>query len=305
MTQRIMALDDDPNILRLIKKVLEPAFEVTTFDTPHEVLAALHKGFKPDLILCDITMPDMTGFELHEAVRDLVPLRSVPFVYLTALTEREYQRKGMLLGADDYLTKPFRPKELIEAVETRLERAHTLQETVVGDVVVHSLGGFGVLLDGRPLHWEAAKVSEAFLYLASQEKVSTQRFRADLWREPVGDNNLYVLYTRLRKVIEPFAVFTVKRGELSLEVKGAFTWDVPTFEKSAQKAIREQSYVQLEHAVGLYGGVFLPGMDSPWAESERSRLEVLYMTLLELSPTLAPTPALVRAAEQRLANFNR
>lgn len=305
MGGHILALDDDANILRLIKKSLEPTYNVTTFATPHEALTALHGGLKPDLILCDINMPDMSGFEMHEAVRDLVPLRSVPFVYLTALTEREYQRKGMLLGADDYLTKPFRPNELIDVVESRLERAHTLQETVVGDVVIHSLGGFGVLLNGRPLHWEAAKVAEAFLYLVAKGDVTTQRFRADLWREAISDNSLYVLYTRLRKAIEPFAVFTAKRGELSLTLKGAFTWDVPTFEKNAQKALQEQSYVQLEHAVGLYGGVFLPGMDSPWAEGERSRLEGLYFSLLELSPSLAPTPALVRAAQQRLENLNR
>jgi CheY-like chemotaxis protein len=106
----IISIDDETNILKLVKLVLEPLCTVLTFTDTKAALKTLQTS-RPDLIICDINMPGLDGFELHTLLRDSDTLRSVPFVYLTALADRETFRKGMLQGADDYLIKPFSPEE--------------------------------------------------------------------------------------------------------------------------------------------------------------------------------------------------
>jgi DNA-binding NarL/FixJ family response regulator len=77
---------------------------------------------KPDLVLCDITMPEMNGHRVLEALRADSATAHLPFVFLTGWGEREDLRTGMNLGADDYLVKPVEPAELLAAVKTRLLR---------------------------------------------------------------------------------------------------------------------------------------------------------------------------------------
>ncbi len=88
--------------------------------------AALHE--RPDLIVCDIAMPEMDGHEVLIEVRANPALNLTPFVFLTASADRDSVRKGMNLGADDYLTKPFTHAEVLNTIRSRLEKK-TLQET--------------------------------------------------------------------------------------------------------------------------------------------------------------------------------
>ena len=77
---------------------------------------------KPNLVLCDITMPEMNGHRVLEAVRADPAIAHLPFIFLTGWGEREDLRTGMNLGADDYLVKPVEPADLLAAVRTRLRR---------------------------------------------------------------------------------------------------------------------------------------------------------------------------------------
>lgn len=88
------------------------------------------KTEKPDLILCDIRMPGMSGFKVLEELKKCKSFRSIPFIYITGIEERTTFRYGMELGADDYLTKPFSRRELLMAVSSRLERFSTLEQSV-------------------------------------------------------------------------------------------------------------------------------------------------------------------------------
>jgi DNA-binding NarL/FixJ family response regulator len=81
------------------------------------------RGERPDLILCDITMPELDGHEVLRALRADPALALIPFIFLTAKAEKEDLRNGMNLGADDYLSKPIDNDELVRAIETRLHRA--------------------------------------------------------------------------------------------------------------------------------------------------------------------------------------
>jgi CheY-like chemotaxis protein len=76
----------------------------------------------PDVVVCDVVMPGMTGYEVLARLRGDPGLANVPVILLTAMSERQHMRQGMSAGADDYLTKPYRPAELCEAIDAVLAR---------------------------------------------------------------------------------------------------------------------------------------------------------------------------------------
>ena len=119
---KILVIEDEESIRELITDILEnEGYEVASAeDGPHGI--ALVEQFLPDLILCDIMMPDISGYDVLNQVRQLPAIEATPFVFLTAKASRSDQRHGMELGADDYLSKPFTRVELLKAVNARLEK---------------------------------------------------------------------------------------------------------------------------------------------------------------------------------------
>ncbi len=81
----------------------------------------------PDLIVSDVMMPELSGYELLDELRQDLTTATIPFIFLTAKSETEDRRKGMTLGADDYLAKPFSQMDLLAAVRTQLEKRATLE----------------------------------------------------------------------------------------------------------------------------------------------------------------------------------
>ncbi|MGP8216002.1 MAG: response regulator [Bacteroidia bacterium] len=92
------------------------------------------KNENPDLIICDIMMPDLDGYEVLDMLSKYPETASIPFVFLSAKAERNDVRKGMNLGADDYLTKPFDETELLNAIEVRLKRSNLLKKNFTQDI---------------------------------------------------------------------------------------------------------------------------------------------------------------------------
>src|ERR1700712_4970320 len=87
---------------------------------------------EPDLIICDIMMPGLDGYGVLHAVHKNEAIKNTPFIFLTAKTERGDFRKGMELGADDYITKPFNGTELLNAVDSRLRKMDLLKQEFSG-----------------------------------------------------------------------------------------------------------------------------------------------------------------------------
>lgn len=146
---RIFAVDDSKLIVQMVKDHLEKAgYQVETALSGEEAWAKLH-AFQPDLIITDIAMPGMDGFELTRRVRQDPALARVPIMMLTSKTQIEEKVAGFEAGADDYLTKPFEPAELEVRVRALLARARPVvpaAERPTGQVItVFSLrGGVGV-----------------------------------------------------------------------------------------------------------------------------------------------------------------
>jgi serine/threonine-protein kinase PpkA len=129
MTQILIVEDDDAirnNIVRLLK--LEGFETVAAADGRQGLEQA--RAIRPDLIVSDVGMPGMNGFELLAAVRSDPLLVNTPFMLLTALDDRESMRRGMTAGADDYLSKPFSRAELLDAVNAQLKKKERVREAI-------------------------------------------------------------------------------------------------------------------------------------------------------------------------------
>lgn len=120
MAPKILIVDDEPHMVRLASYVLEKAgYEVRQANGGHEALACL-EAEGPDLILCDIMMPDMDGFELVCAIRADSRWQCLPVVMLTALGQESDLTRAMEVGADGYLTKPFSSSQVVSEVRRHL-----------------------------------------------------------------------------------------------------------------------------------------------------------------------------------------
>ncbi|MBE9258914.1 MULTISPECIES: response regulator [Dolichospermum] len=118
----ILIIEDENSIRLNLQEFLELVnFSVITA-VNGRIGLHLAKNRNPDLIICDILMPELSGYEVLTELRRDPKLADIPFIFLTAKAERNDFRQSMNLGADDYITKPFQPREILEAVNARLKR---------------------------------------------------------------------------------------------------------------------------------------------------------------------------------------
>lgn len=123
MTARILVIDDNKLLLRVINMILsQSGFQVTVADSGQKGLA-LALTHKPDLVLSDVTMPDMTGYEVCRHVRAHPDLGDTRFILLSALSGHQDRAAGFAAGADEYLFKPIMPDELLCKIREVLTRS--------------------------------------------------------------------------------------------------------------------------------------------------------------------------------------
>lgn len=128
--KKVLVIEDQEEFRIGISDMLHyENFEVYTAANGIEGLELAQEKY-PDVILCDIMMPDMDGYEVLKRLNQKSLSFPIPFIFLTALSERENYRQGMELGADDYLTKPFTRKELLEAISSRIRKYSELENYI-------------------------------------------------------------------------------------------------------------------------------------------------------------------------------
>jgi len=126
--KKVLIIEDNEDVRENTADILELAEYEVEMASDGEKGIAKTKQFKPDIIICDVMMPHMDGYTVLRTLSEDHAMASIPFIFLTAKSEKSDFRKGMNLGADDYLTKPFEEHELLEAVACRLQKSDFLRK---------------------------------------------------------------------------------------------------------------------------------------------------------------------------------
>jgi DNA-binding response OmpR family regulator len=206
---RILVIDDNREILDMMELVLQQAgFEVVVAPDPSSGLRAVYQE-RPDAVLLDVIMPEMDGFEVCRRIRELTDLPIL--LYTGKASEPEDIVRGFAAGADDYITKPFRPSELVSRLYARLRNASEARSgtrTYLSPDASVMLNGDRreVVLDGRHVYLppKEFKLLELLLRHAGQV-LSPNAILAQVWgTERMGQTDLVkqCVY-RLRRKIEP------------------------------------------------------------------------------------------------------
>ena len=126
--KKVLLIEDDAVLRDNTAELLELCnYEVITASNGKIGIDKVNQ-YLPDIIICDIMMPELDGYGVLEALSKKEVTKFIPFIFLSAKTERQDVRKGMNLGADDYITKPFTEDELISAIESRLAKVAIIND---------------------------------------------------------------------------------------------------------------------------------------------------------------------------------
>lgn len=166
--ERILVVDDDMDIVRLVRSYLEKAgYQIlTAYDG--ETALRLLKTEKPQLLILDLMLPDRDGWDVARTVRSDPQLAATPIIMLTARVEDNDKIVGLEIGADDYITKPFNPREVVARVRALLRRTHLQQDSqlpqrlevgaLVLDVGKREFSREGEMINLTPSEFELIKV---------------------------------------------------------------------------------------------------------------------------------------------------
>ncbi|MBN1219119.1 MAG: response regulator transcription factor [Anaerolineae bacterium] len=205
--QRVLVIDDDPDILRLVRdKLVNAGFEVFTAATGEEALAVIGRKGIPHLAIVDINMPGMDGFQFCQTVHAFCDL---PVILLTAVDEEETVIRGIQSYAEDYVTKPFSPRELVVRVQRLLRRmgdyAYTLDSsTPIDHRLTIDFANQQAFVDGQPVSLTPTETKILYILIRNAgQKVTNDFLLRRLWpEEEVFEDTLRVHIARLRKKIE-------------------------------------------------------------------------------------------------------
>lgn len=214
--KHIFLVEDDKAIAKnLILLLSSEGFTVTHSPTRSDAITALsHNKF--DLSLIDISLPDGNGFTVCTEIKEA---QNIPIIFLTAYGDEGSVVTGLNMGADDYITKPFRPRELIARIKTALRKnGHSMPDFQIHGLIVDTTKGI-VKKDGEEIFLSALEYRLLLVFINNPKSIITRGTLLDeLWDaagEFVNDNTLTVYIKRLRKKIEenpskPKIILTVR-----------------------------------------------------------------------------------------------
>lgn len=218
MRAKILLVEDDPTIIDTLTELLRGAgYTVDTADTQREAIAmATNQTYQ--LLLLDVTLKQGNGFAVCAAVKEATP--EVPVIFLTASDDEFNTVTGLTMGADDYIAKPFRPRELLARIATTIRRSQPSRRIIsLGDLTIDTDRAH-VERDGKEINLSALEYRLLLLFASNPNKLVTREMIRDaLWDDAgtyVEENTLSVYIKRLRDKIEPDpakpTVITTVRG---------------------------------------------------------------------------------------------
>jgi CheY-like chemotaxis protein/CRP-like cAMP-binding protein len=188
--KKILVIEDNPEVRENTSEILELAgYDVLTAANGKLGVEQAQKE-NPDLIICDIMMPELDGYGVLHILNKKPETAGIPFIFLTAKTEKTDIRKGMNLGADDYLTKPFDDTDLLNAIEARLRKAAMQQQL------------YETTPEGLDAFISDAKKVLNLKDLCKDKKVKTIKKKAGLFSEGDSPVNIYFVKSGSIKVYQ-------------------------------------------------------------------------------------------------------
>ncbi len=210
MKPNIYVVEDDPDISRLVRHHLEGAgFAIRLFPTGHTVIPESER-MRPALFVLDIMVPGKDGLELCRQIRQTQSLAPIPVIFLTAKSGEADRVLGLELGADDYIPKPFSPRELVarvKAVLRRFERPLSPTPLRIGDIEIDP-GAMILTVSGKPVTTTATEFRLLEYFARHLGRVFTRDQLLDsVWRDTayVTPRSVDVYVRRIREKIEPDA----------------------------------------------------------------------------------------------------
>lgn len=188
--KKILLVEDNPEVRENIHEILELAGYNVITAANGKIGVEMAQKENPDLIICDIMMPELDGYGVLHILNKKPETAGIPFIFLTAKTEKTDIRKGMNLGADDYLTKPFDDTDLLNAVEARLRKAAMQQQL------------YDVTPEGLDTFINDAKKVLNFKDLCKDKRVKAIKKKSELFSEGDMPLNIYFLKSGSIKVFQ-------------------------------------------------------------------------------------------------------
>ncbi|GAB3167871.1 response regulator [Telluribacter humicola] len=179
--KKILLIEDNPEMRDNTAEILELAnFDVTTAENGKEGVKMAHQ-LQPDLIICDIMMPELDGYGVLHMLSKDDRTAGIPFIFLTAKAEKNDYRKGMTMGADDYLTKPYDDIELLSAVEMRIKKSERIKAE------------FSRTAEGLDKFIQEARSFDSLSKLAEDKKIKYIRKKETIYTEGSYPTGIFFL----------------------------------------------------------------------------------------------------------------
>ncbi len=205
--QRILVVDDDPTVGEVVARYLEHAGYAVTVVADGQVALDKALADPPDLVVLDLMLPGLDGLEVFRRLRERFP---VPVVMLTALGDESDRLVGLELGADDYVTKPFSPRELVLRVQSVLRRSNAVLPPSRGGVLrdgdlVVDVSAHEATRGGQPLGLTVREYDLlVFLLQHPREAFSREELLKRVWGWEYADHSTVTVHVRrLREKVEP------------------------------------------------------------------------------------------------------
>ncbi|MBV6421977.1 MAG: Transcriptional regulatory protein WalR [Ignavibacteriaceae bacterium] len=218
---KILLVDDEPDILEFLKYNLEQEnFEVLTSTNGKDALKKIL--LKPDLIILDIMMPEMDGFELYQQIKSNKNFRYIPIIFLTAKSGETNEIKGLDLGASDYIQKPISPKKLIARIKSNLRKStvvnkkeKSITELNVGPLIIDT-DQFMVKINNKKKYFPRKEFQLLYFLASNPGKVMNR----DTLLKEIWGNDVFVvdrtIDVHIRKIREKLG----KHSEIIETIKG-------------------------------------------------------------------------------------
>ncbi|KEY18964.1 response regulator [Kaistella antarctica] len=276
--KKILVIEDNQDVRDNTADILElEGFEVTTAENG-KIGVELATELLPDVIICDIMMPVLDGYEVLEELNNHPETSSIPFIFLTAKTERTDLRKGMNLGADDYLTKPFTDQELLEAIESRLKKYDFLKEEFS-----QSIYGVSQFMDAAVKYLDLDHISSDYPSTTFEKK-------EEIFREGETANHLYYIESgviKTFKTTEKGKEFVTGLcsagdfvGQLSLlSETGTYTESASVLEDAVVFEIPKIHFTKLVQENRIVANKFMSLISNNLVEAQDQIVNVAYATV--------------------------